>query len=275
MDASNYNKLIDIFESSKSSSSPIENDSNSLKDFFNQDKEEKKIENNNSSESNSGKSTESNKDSEKDKKEGENLSDSSKKEEKYEKILKKQNIPKKRDKIKIKKKFSLGRNVSSFKKKTFKIEIQNMHFLFGEKALQMFELLNIIKVKTPKDKSGNFEVFMRKKHMKIFSEFPFFIKEKGIINSEGAEFLYQENIEIEEFNAPFMNNEDNIFENNINNNDEDVINMENIGAINDNHPGHNIMPNEEIDNPFGQLTMVSLNQNLSIFSVDGTAANTI
>ena len=278
MDASNYNKLIDIFESNKSSSSPNENDSNSLKEFFNQDKEEKKIEINNSSKNNSEKSTESNKDSIKGKKEGENLPDSSKIVEKSESNSKKETIPKKKDKIKIKKKFSLGRNVSPLKKKTIKIEIQNKQFLFGEKALQMFELSNIIKIKTPKDKSGNFEVFMRKKHMKIFMEFPFFRKENGTINSDDAEILYQENIEIEEFNVPFINNEDNIFEGNINNNDEDIINMENIREINANQPGFNIMLNEEIDNPLDQLAMISSNQNLfinSLFSVNRTAANTI
>ena len=168
--------------------------------------------------------------------------------------------------------------MSPLKKKTIKIEIQNKQFLFGEKALQMFELSNIIKIKTPKDKSGYFEVFMRKKHMKIFTEFPFFRKENGTINSDDAEILYQENIEIEEFNVPFINNEDNIFEGNINNNDEDIINMENIREINANQPGFNIMLNEEIDNPLDQLAMISSNQNLfinSLFSVNKTAANTI
>ena len=274
MDSSNYNKLSDIFESNKSNSSPNENDSNSLKDhfdLFNQDKEEKKIENNNNSSENSGKNTEPNNNSEKDKNEGKNCLDSSKIVEKPE------TIPKKKDKPKIKKSSSLGRNVTSFKKKPKKIEIDDMKFLFGEKALQMFELLDIIKIKTPKNKSGDFEVFIRKKHMKVFSEFQFFRKENWTINSDNTNILYQENFEIEEFNGPVMNIEDNIFEGNINDNDEDIIHFENIWNINVNRPGYNIIPNEEIANPFEQLEMMPENQNLStnsFFPVNETSANT-
>ena len=151
-----------------------------------------------------------------------------------------------------------------------------MKFLFGKKALQIFELLDIIKIKTPNNKSGAFKVFMRKKHMKAFSEFPFLRKENWTINSDNTDILYQENFEIEKFNGPVMNIEDNIYEGNINDNDEDIIHLENIWNININQPDYNIMPNKEIVNPLEQLSMIPANQNIStnsFFSVNETSAN--
>ena len=278
MEPSNYNNLQELFEFNKSNSILNENYSNSLINLLNLDKEEKKIEKNNSLEKNSEKSTESNKDSEKIKNEGKIFSSSSKNIEKSENNSNKENVPNRKNKIKIKKKFSLGINSTLFGKKTKQFEIDNMKFLFGTNALKMFELLEITTIKKPKTKSGTFEVFMRKKHKKIFTKFPFFRNENWTINSDNSDIIYQENILNEEFNNPFINIDDNIFYgNNINNNNEEIINMENLANINVNQPGYNIISNEELNNSLGQLTMMIPNDNLSSeldFSVKETTSNT-
>lgn len=269
MEPSNYGNLQEILESSKSNLIPNENDPNSLKvnlDLFNTAKEEKKSEKSNNSENNSEKSTESNKDGEKDKN-GKEICQSKKNSK----------ITNKKGGVKINKKFSLGRKDIACKKKTIKIEIQDMTFLFGEKALNMFELLDIINIKKSKTKSGSFEVFMRKKHMKVFLEYPFFKNEKGIINSENSNIFYPEDVLDEGFNEPFMNIEDNIFGgNNIHNNDEDIIHFENIANINVNQPVYNRMPSEVLNNPSEQLGMILPNGNLTMnssSSVDETDTN--
>lgn len=269
MEPSNYGNLQEILEANKSNLNPNENDPNSLKvnlDLFNTPKEEKKSGKSDNSENNSEKSTESNKDDEKDKN-GKEICQSKKNSK----------ISNKKGGVKIKKKYSLGRKDIAYKKKTIQIEIQDMTFLFGEKALNMFELLDIINIKKPKTKSGSFEVFMRKKHMKVFSEYPFFKNEKGIINSENSNIFYPEDVLDEGFNEPFMNIEDIIFGgNNIHNNDEDIIDFENIANINVNQPGYNRMPNEVLNNLSEQLGMILPNGNLTMnsnSSVDETDTN--
>lgn len=270
MESSNYNKLSEILDSNKSNSTPNENHSSSLEDHLNllnqsNDDGEKKIEKNDALENNSEKSTESNKDSEKDKDEKVKSENNSTKEK----------IPKKKDKIKIKKKFSLGRNGNSLNKKPKKFEINGKMFLFGENAFKMFELLDVIKIKKPKAKSKTFEIFMKKKHMKIFENFPFFRKENQTINSDNSENLYPENFIDEEFDNHFQNIEDNIFDGNNNNNVEDILNFENIANISVNQPGYNIMPNEVLNNPSDQLPMMLPNGNFSInFSLSMNEAST-